>query len=72
MMMVEIKSDAGHVALPVDDLAEASRKVREHIEDSNLGAGCVNDGWSFHRATVNRNGRIVATISYNGRVWPAA
>lgn len=70
MLLVEIKSDAEHVALPAEDIEDARRVVCEFIARYNLGAGCAGNGWAFHRASVNRDGRILGTISYNGRFWP--
>ena len=70
MMIVEIASDAEHVALPADSIDDARRVVREFIDRVDLGAGCAGNGWAFHRASVNCDGRILGTISYNGRFWP--
>ncbi len=47
----------------VKSLKDASRKCREYIEEFNLGGGNWTGG------QVSRNGKPVAKISYNGRIW---
>lgn len=49
--------------VPVSSYEEASRLVQEFIEDNDLGGG----NWSG--GAVYKNGKQVAYVSYNGRVW---
>lgn len=46
-------------------LAEASKVYREHIEANDLGAS------NAPVCKVKAGGKIIATVSYNGRVWEA-
>ena len=51
---------------PVATLGEASRSVRLWLDTNALGAS----KWGQGSAPVkNRHGKLVALISYNGRVW---
>ncbi|HTE06692.1 MAG TPA: hypothetical protein VK824_10885 [Planctomycetota bacterium] len=53
--------------VPAATLAAASIAVRAYITRNGLGGG------NFPSATVtDARGRNVATISFNGRVWPVA
>ncbi len=45
-------------------LADASRRVREYIAAEGLGGGNWNGG-----QVRDRDGALLATVSYNGRVW---
>ena len=54
--------------LPVADFAAASRACREFIERHNLGASQWRGGVIVDAATK----KVVAMVSYNGRVWLAA
>ena len=47
----------------VDTLQAASAAARAYIERHYLGSG------NFPSPRVVRNGRVVARISYNGRIW---
>jgi len=50
----------------VASLEDASAAVRDYITRNGLGAG------NFYPANVtDAHGTKVATISFNGRVWPA-
>lgn len=53
--------------LLVADLAAASRACREFIEARDLGASRWRGGAIVDGATR----KVVATLSYNGRVWLA-
>ena len=69
-MFLCIRSDAGMKKGTVTSFAEASKVVRKFIDHNGLGAGCSNDGWAFHLATIADDKRQpLATVSYNGRVW---
>ena len=48
----------------VNTLAEASKKCRQYIEDWDLGGGNWNGGQVY-----DIDGKIIAHISYNGKVW---
>lgn len=48
----------------VDTLRKASEVVREYIECNLLGSSCFTGG-----DVINDNGKLVAHVSYNGRVW---
>lgn len=52
----------------VQSLAAASRIVRAYIEANGLGASDMRQGFG----DVTQRGVVVATISYNGRIWDAA
>lgn len=52
--------------LKVADFAEASKKCRDYIAKYELGAG----NWIGGKIT-DEAGKVVARVSYNGRVWPA-
>jgi len=47
----------------VDSLRAASEAARAYIERHHLGSG------NFPSSRVVRDGRVVARISYNGRIW---
>jgi hypothetical protein len=49
----------------VKDFSEASTACRAYIAQHNLGAGNWTGG------TITQGNRIVARVSYNGRVWRA-
>ena len=52
--------------VPVETLAEASLAVRQHIDGYGLGSST----WGQAVAPVRDDaGRVVALVSYNGRVW---
>lgn len=69
-MFLCIRSDAGIERATVKSFAAASIHVRQFIEKHDLGAGCSNNGWSFHLATIaSDDKKPLATVSYNGRVW---
>ena len=57
--------------MTVPSYEAASNAVREYIDSNGLGAGCSDDGWAFHLATITSVDRKqkLATVSYNGRVW---
>lgn len=46
-----------------DSLEEASRICRAYMDRNELGGGNWNGG------NVYENGKLVAEVSYNGRVW---
>ncbi|MBE0502068.1 MAG: DNA (cytosine-5-)-methyltransferase [Desulfuromonadales bacterium] len=50
----------------VASLEEASVVCRKYIEHWNLGGG----NWCGGAGNVMQNGNLVATISYNGKIWP--
>jgi hypothetical protein len=49
----------------VPDFQQASRQLRKWIEFENLGGGNLG-----RCVLVDDHGVVVATLSYNGRVWP--
>ena len=51
------------VTVPVKDIDEAKLKVREFIDQHNLGSG----NWSGGQ--IYKDGKPIAHISFNGRVW---
>jgi hypothetical protein len=53
--------------LPVADFATASRACRGFIEAHDLGAS----RWRGGRVVDASTNKVVATVSYNGRVWRA-
>lgn len=53
--------------VPVADLAAASRACREFIVEHDLGAST----WRGGRVVEAGTKKVVATVSYNGRVWLA-
>jgi hypothetical protein len=55
--------------VPVETLAEASRAVREHLDSNALGA---SQWGQIHAPVKNEAGKVVAVISFNGRVWTPA
>lgn len=70
-MFLCIRGDAGIRRMTVPSYEAASNAVREYIDSNELGAGCSNNGWAFHLATIASDDkkRKLATVSYNGRVW---
>lgn len=50
---------------PVNDMADASRKLRAYVDHFGLGGG------NLKRADLVDGRSVVASISYNGKVWPA-
>ena len=59
------KMGLGSLALEVEVLSfrEASEKYREFTDKHNLGSSQCEDGKVF------RNGKQIARVSYNGKVW---
>jgi hypothetical protein len=51
------------LVVEVKDLSEASTVCRAYIAQHDLGAGNWTGG------TITQGNRIVARVSYNGRVW---
>ena len=54
-----------YLKYPVDSFEEASSDVTGYINTYNLGSGNFAGGQLF-----NKDGDLVAQVSYNGRVWP--
>lgn len=50
--------------VPVNSLGEASSMARQYIAEHDLGGGNWSGG-----AVKNKQGKVVARVSYNGRVW---
>lgn len=50
---------------PVKTLDAAAKLYRDHIEKHDLGAS------NAPRCSISLDGRIYATVSYNGRIWEA-
>jgi len=48
----------------VTDLQAASNAVSEFINENALGSS------NFTGGNVKDNGKIIAKVSYNGKVWP--
>ena len=60
----ENPKDSGQtVSLPVKTLDEARLVCRRYIEENGLGGG----NWTGGEIYCNR--KLVARVSYNGRVW---
>lgn len=57
--------DEGYQAVPVRTLQEASDVVGDYIRRTGMGGSSM--GRKF--GEVRLNGRLVARVSYNGRVW---
>jgi len=55
--------------VPVETLAEASRAVREHLDSNALGA---SQWGQLHAPVKDGAGKVIALVSYNGRVWTPA
>lgn len=57
----------------VDTLEAASAACRAYIDKYDLGGGNWPNARVYKRAEFKRlvNPKPVATISYNGRVWPS-
>lgn len=53
--------------MTVPDFAAASRACREFIQKHDLGASA----WRGGRIVDAASKRVLATVSYNGRVWLA-
>ena len=51
--------------VPLHVLVEASRICRQYIESNELGSGNWAGG-----DILNKDGQVVARVSYNGKVWP--
>lgn len=49
-----------------DTLEQCAQEARAYIETWDLGGG------NWPRTFISQNGRRVARVSYNGRVWDAA
>lgn len=49
--------------IDVDSLADASLRCRRYIQNNELGGGNWTGGQVFDEE------RLVASISYNGRIW---
>ena len=52
-------------SVEITTLAEAGKVCRQYIQSKNIG----NRGWMGGQV-YNEKGDHVATVSYNGRVWP--
>ncbi|SHG89239.1 hypothetical protein [Bradyrhizobium erythrophlei] len=60
-------------AVKVASYADASERVRRFIDTGDLGAGCGSSLAPFTGGTIiDDAGKIIAHVSYNGRVWPGA
>ncbi|UGY15185.1 hypothetical protein HAP48_0042785 [Bradyrhizobium septentrionale] len=58
-------------AVTVADYPAASKAVRAFIEKGDLGAGCGSSLEAFTGGNiVDGKGKMIAHVSYNGRVWP--
>lgn len=51
--------------IEVKSLADASAQYRAWIDRNGLGGGNM----ALHSGEVVENGRVIARISYNGRIW---
>lgn len=49
---------------PVTDMADASRRLRSYLDANGLGGG------NLKRADVVEGRATIASISFNGKVWP--
>jgi hypothetical protein len=54
----------GRLSIDVPTLREASQVYRNAVDLSGEGAS------TFPAGKIDRAGRVVARVSYNGRVWP--
>jgi hypothetical protein len=57
------RPDKGEISEPVKTLAEASKVCRRYITENDLGGG----NWTGGKVVCN--GKAVARVSYNGKVW---
>ena len=65
MLQVTIKAEGAPTKVAkVANLAEASKVVRQYIVEFDLITERCSGG------TVQKDGKTVAIISYNGRAWP--
>jgi len=72
-MLVRLSIDGKKAKdVPVKDWAEASTKVREFIDQNNLGSGCGSGLKAFTGGPVFEGPKQVGRISYNGRAWDMA
>ncbi len=53
------------ITVPVNSLEEASKAALDFIRHWDLGGGNFP-----HARVTNCKGKLVAEVSYNGRVWP--
>jgi hypothetical protein len=58
----------GHKAECIGSLESASAVCLAYIARNGLGAG----NWTGGHVVDVESGELVATISYNGRIWPVA
>jgi hypothetical protein len=54
---------------PVASLCQASRALQEFISQHDLGAGNLLYGDTGTGTVRDGKGKVVARVSYNGRVW---
>ena len=54
------------VWVEVNSYTAASKVVREYIDENNLGSK------EFSGGSIKHNGKVIAHVSYNGRVWAGA
>jgi hypothetical protein len=66
-MKVNLNSTAGRVSVEVASLREASRALWAHVDGEGLGASDMLKGFG----NVTENGKVLARVTYNGRVWNA-
>lgn len=52
-----------NLEVKVECLASASKACRKYIEDNALGGG------NWIGGSISHDGKVVAQVSYNGRVW---
>lgn len=67
MFIVYLSTRPNHRA-QVATLREASQRVRDFIDSHGLGA---SDWCGTGAGMITENGKVIARVSYNGRVWSA-
>ena len=57
--------DQRRMEVEVESLTQASRELMDWVDRNELGCGNM----AGHCGEVTVDGRVVAKVSYNGRVW---
>jgi hypothetical protein len=67
--MMTVTVSRGVKPVPVTSWADASRAVRAYIEERGVGSAEWYRTVPWGGAAIRVGGRVVAHVSYNGRIW---
>ena len=68
LILVLVAHGAPALRLIVKNLADGAKKWAEYRDRYDLGASAMKQSCGF----IRQGGKLVARVSYNGRLWDAA